>query len=148
VALETMPYMQKVVSDYLRANLGGVRVVSDPPGEGNRDTPWVQVIQLPAEGNDTDPADRLVEFYFQFSCYAGKDGGKPEAERLARAVVDKLRVGFAGTHDAPTDDDLPVAVSCARRYNGPFSLPDTDAFEPARDRYIVEHVLYAHTVNR
>jgi len=143
-----MPYMQKVLSDFLRGELGGIRVVSDPPDEDRRDTPWVQVIQLPAEHNENDPVDRLVSFYMQLSCYAGEKGGKPEAERLARRCAALVTQAFSGVYAAPTPEDDPVAVSCARIASGPSSAPDDTAFEPARDRFVLDTIVYAHTVRR
>lgn len=138
-----IPYAQKVVSDFLRPRLA-VRVVAHPPAEGDRDEPWIQVTQLDAPQAPNDPADRLVEFYFQFDCYAGADGGMPEAERISRTLRDHLHL-MPGQHDAPTVDDDAVVVSCVTII-GASSQPDTDAFEPARDRFVVTASVYAHSV--
>lgn len=89
----TTPSGQKIVSDYLRAHETiaalSARVVSKTPDEENRDEPWVRVTQLDAPDR-TEPVRRLTEFYFQLDCYAGDEGGMPEADRLARAVCDAL----------------------------------------------------------
>lgn len=141
------PYMLKVVSDFLRGRLDGVRVVSDPPAEDRRSDAWVQVTQVNVSGNSNDRADKVKEYLMSFSCYAGIDGGKPEAERLARTVWALLRAEMPGdVYDAPTDEDDDVAVSYVSRGSGPLSLPDSDGFEPARDRFIVDAVIYAYTV--
>ncbi len=139
-----MPYCQKVVQDYLRDQIDGVRIVSNPPPEGSRDTAWVQVIQTGATHNGLDPTDKQIGFYYQFSCYAGEDGGVPEAERLSRKVSAAV-TAMLGVFDAPTEDDSDVVVSGAAVENGPLSLPDTDGFEPARDRFLLDAVVYAHT---
>jgi hypothetical protein len=142
-----MPYAQKLVSDYLRDGLTDTRVVSKPPPEDSRDARWVQVIQLPADHNENDPTDRVIAFYFQFSCYAGAEGGLPEAERLVRRVSELL-IAMPGSHDAPTPQDDPVVVTGVQLTNGPGSLPDNDGFEPARDRYITDATIWAHSVSR
>lgn len=145
VALQ--PYMQKLVSDFLRDNLGGTRVVAHPPAEDARDQGWVWVIQTTVEHNADDPADRLPGYLMTFQCYAGKDGGMPEAERLARTVEALLTKRFSGLFSAPTTADDPVVVSAAKVVSGPLSLPDDAAFEPARDRFVLDALIYAHAVN-
>lgn len=139
-----MPYAQKLVSDYLRDQLDGVRVVSKPPGENSRTTAWVQVSQIDVNHNTSDPTDKQLGFYFQFDSYAGREGGMPEAERLSRQVH-ALIVAMEGQFDAPTELDDPVVVSGTQVTAGPRSAPDTDGFEPARDRFLMDAVIYAHT---
>jgi hypothetical protein len=141
------PYMMKVVSDFLRSNLDGIRVVSDPPPEDRRTEAWVEVVQLNVASNTSDPADRVKEYLMQFNCYAGAEGGKPEAERLSRTVYALLRTDFPGeVYDAPTDEDDDVAVSYVSRGTGPMSMPDSDGFEPSRDRFVLDAVIYAYTI--
>jgi hypothetical protein len=142
-----IPYMQKILSDFLRDALAGPRVVSDPPPEDRRDTAWIQVIQTPeATHNLNDPADRLIEFYFQLSCYAGRDGGQPESDRLCRDALAALKE-MPGQHGAPKEGETACVVSAAKPLTGPGFFPDSDGFEPARARSIASTIIYAHAVS-
>jgi hypothetical protein len=133
----TRPRMQKLVADYLRAvepvaDIIGRRVVAKTPDTTAE--PWVRLTQLAAPQTPGSPVDYLVAYYFQLDCYAGKDGGEPEAETLQAAVCDAL-VAIADTeHDG--------AQVTAGRVESAHSRPDTD-FTPARERFIVTATVHA-----
>lgn len=126
-----IPDGERIVSDYLRSTLGA-RVVGQPPS--NTATPWLKVVQLDARQAPYDPVDHLVEFYFQVDCYAGKDGGQPEAKALGDDVRDAL-VGLRGVQNG--------AVVTAARIAGHARIPDA-TFEPARERMIVSARVWIH----
>jgi hypothetical protein len=124
---------ERIVSDFLRERLS-VRVVGQPPG--NTTTSWVRVTQLSAVADGDDPTGHLVDHYLQLDCYAGREGGQPEAMTLGMQVRDAL---WEITEADPDD-----AVVTAGRADGPFHNPD-DSFEPARERGIVTAHAWMHT---
>lgn len=125
---------EKLVSKHLRELPAlvdlGVRVVGKTPGDTTE--PWIRVTQLDA--TQQDRADRLVPFYLQFDCYAGKTGGQPEATLIGRTVREAL-TEIPNSHSDGT-------VSGAQ-INGAARIPDT-ALEGARERVIVTATVYAH----
>lgn len=137
MTLTLTPDGEKLVSDFLRdhpdlAELGA-RVVSKTPPD--RATPWVRVTQLDAGQATRDPSDHLVEFFLQLDCYAGADGGKPQASLLTRTARAALQTIAQASHaDA-------VVTGC--RISGAARVPDTD-FEPARERFVLTATVWAH----
>jgi hypothetical protein len=131
-----IPYAEKLVSDHLRSYPGvedlEARVRGTTPD--TLDEPWVRVTMLDA--SQTDVPDHLVGFYFQFDCYAGKEGGQPEASLLARTVREAL-TNLEGTFTDGTVSGV--------RINGQARIPDPDADEPARERVILTATVYAHS---
>jgi len=121
---------EKLVAFYLRER--GFRVVGEPPSD--RDSAWVKC-QLITTDNRTRP-DYLVRYLIQADCYAGKDGGLPEAVTLAldvRAALEEL----VGERDQGT-------VTASRNV-GQLRSPDaSQAFEPARERVILQQEVFAH----
>lgn len=127
-----IPNGEKVVADHVR-DATGYRVVSKTP-----DTivdPWIRYTQLDAR--QIRRPDHLVEFYIQFDCYAGKDGGQPEATAIGR----ELR---AALQELPGTSDDEVVVSEVR-INGDARIPDLD-FEGARERKVLTALIYMHSV--
>jgi len=130
-----IPDGERLVSRYLREHAAidalGARVVGKTPDSTS--TSWVRVTQLDA-GQGPSPSDRLVPFYFQFDCYAGAEGGQPEANTLGRTIRAAL-TEMSGTYADGT-------VSGAK-INGDGRIPDGD-FEPARERRVLTATVWAH----
>lgn len=125
--------IERIVSDHLRTDDDvQARVVGSPPSDHS--TSWVQVVQLNASQAPNDPADHLIPFYLQFSCYAGAEGGQPEANRLGWAVRKSLLRLNGSQNDATVT---------AVRINGDSRIPDT-TFEQARERRILTATVWAH----
>lgn len=133
-----IPDGEKVLSKYLRAHPAlaelETRIVGKTPEDTTRS--WVRLTQL-----DAGPVDRragsLVEFYFQLDCYAGEQGGQPEAALLATAVF----AAIAELEGANYRSD--GAVITAAGPNLGARAPDTD-FEPARERFVSTAVVHMH----
>lgn len=120
--------VKKLVADYLRADstvqgLVGRRVVAYPPD--NTDTPWVRVTKINAPQTSGSRHDEVTETLLQLDCYAGNEGGWPEADELGDAVRDALVV-----------IDQSVDEITAGRVAGDSDVPDT-IFEEARERRII-----------
>lgn len=132
-----IPYGQKLISDYLRGHAAiaalGSRVVSKVPESTG--TAWIQVTQIAAD-DEAEPIDHLIGFHMQLDCYAGADGGLPEADLLARTVRAALH-DMAGTHAE--------GVVSGVRILGHSRVPDTD-FKPARERLVLDVQMFAHPV--
>jgi hypothetical protein len=131
---------EKLISRYLREHEAVAevcsRIVATQPGAqtGGTDTPWVRVVELNAPQQPGSRAEWLVPFLLQFDCYAGKDGGQPEAKLIARTVREAI-------HDATGKHADGVVTSV--RFVGQQHLPDGD-LEPARERYILTATIHAH----
>ena len=127
-------YGEKLVSDYLRARDEledlDCRVVGKTPED--QSTPWVRVIQINA--GQTGMFDHLVPFTFQFDCYAGEDGGQPQANLLRRTVRAVLPE-MVGSHQE--------GVVTGTEVVGDLRLPDTD-LKPARERFVLTVNVWAH----
>lgn len=126
-----IPDGEKIVSDYLRddervSEIVDRRIVGKTPED--TDAPWVRLTQIDAPS--TGSPHHLIEFYFQLDCYAGKEGGQPEAKALGAAVFDALAALDGANHQA---DD---AVVTACRPNLGLRRPDDDVGTPARERVI------------
>jgi hypothetical protein len=133
------PYAEKILSDWLRAHvelaeIDGVRVVGKTPEDDA--TPWVRLTQLDAQSQGSP--HRLVEFYVQLDCYAGVEGGQPEANRLAQAVFAALADLDGANHQAEG------AVVTASRPNMGLRRPDDDGFNPARERFVSTAFVHMH----
>lgn len=128
--------IEKVLSDFLRTHpdLTGLqtRFVGKTPDSTG--TSWVRVTRI--DGNQTDPADHLTSFLVQLDCYAGKTGGQPEANTVARHVRAAI-VALAGSA-------LDGAVIGATRIVGDLRAPDNEFGTPPRDRVILTVEIWAH----
>lgn len=123
--------VEKLIADYLRDETG-LRVRATPPND--RASAWVQLTEI---GAPQDPNSRVyhhVHHYLQLDCYAGIDGGVPEANAVAEAVIESLMT-LGGVQDG--------AVVTFVRIEG--SLRDLDVEEePARDRRVVTATVGMH----
>lgn len=134
-----IPYVEKIASDYLRDHPDvealGARVVGKTPSSTSE--PWVRVTQLDAANEPTSRPEHLIDYLIQFDCYAGSDGGQPEANLLTRTVR-------AALHDMP-DADHDDAVVTDVRFTSMARIPDVE-FEPARERFVLDATVYMHAV--
>lgn len=133
------PDVERIVSDALRADpavaaIVGRRVVGKTPADTRQ--PWVRVTALDDAATDPD-TEHLLGVLLQLDCYAGEDGGQPEAAALSRAVRYALR-------DLPHSEAAGAVVTAVRNQRGA-RIPDTTE-EPARERWIREAVVYIHPV--
>jgi hypothetical protein len=135
-----IPAGHKIVSDYLRGHSGlvelGARVVSKTPDEDKRGAPWVRVTQLDAPDRSV-PVGHLFEFYFQLDCYAGSEGGMPEADLLARTVCTALNA-LNGANYSDQGAVLTGSHSNAGRGGR------DDDLTPAREYYLATASVWMH----
>lgn len=134
------PDIEAVAVAYLTSHpdvaaIVGNEVTTRKPQSTSR--PWVQINQIDDAPVDGSHALRLVSVVLQLDCYAGsrKDGGQEEAKLLALTV----RAALHAMPDATLSDAVVTGVTFP-------SMPrirDTD-FEPARERYALTAVVYAH----
>lgn len=132
---------ERAVSHYLLddedvAALVGRRIVGKPPD--SQDEPWVQVTWLTAANDANLPVDYLTTSLVQLDCYAGKMGGQPEAKLIARTVR-------AALDEMPEETFDEIEVT-AVRFVGFARVPDTQGFEPARERVIITAQVTAHAL--
>ena len=135
MTLTLIPDAEKLVSDYLRdvpevEAIVGRRIVGKTPEAVAE--PWVRLTQLSAPSDPTSRVDHLVAFLLQLDCYAGKDGGQPEANLLGSTVRAALMSG----------DLLTDGISRARIV-GDARIPDV-TYEPARERRILTVKVWIH----
>ena len=130
MTLTLIPDAEKITGKYLREHPAIIdldaRVVGKPPD--SRETPWVQITQLDAPKETGSTPEHLISFMLQFDCYAGADGGQPEAALLGRTVRALLTVMPEAAHEG--------AVVTQARLLSHARIPDRD-IEPARQRVIL-----------
>lgn len=135
-----IPDAEKLVGNYLRGVLG-TRVRGSPPDEDQRVEPWVMLTQLDADNDPEVTPDYLITYMLQLDCYAGKTGGHPEAVHLGGSVRQALAVlNGAGTILGGS------AVVTSVRFSSHARVPDTQAFEPARERIVLDALVTMHPV--
>lgn len=132
--MELVPDIEKAIAKYLR-DTTSARVVAHPPGDEDRDTSWVMYTLISSPREARSSVDRVIHFRVQFDCYAGAEGGLPEA----RGLMAEVRGAMC---DMPLEDHEEVVVTYVRPQGGQ-RLMDT-AMEPARDRYTFDTVVTAH----
>ena len=132
MTVAAIPDAEKIVSNYLRTEVGE-RVVGKTPS--SIADPWIRVTQLDAREPTGSRADHLIQFYLQFDCYAGAEGGQPEATALGRDV----RKALVEMKDA-THADAVVTGADIRSHA---RIPDAK-FEKTRERIIITAHIYAH----
>ena len=138
MSLNVIPDGEKIAMAHLRDHdaiqaICGRRVVVKTPSSTAE--PWVRATQLDARNNSSARHEHLITFLIQFDCYAGAEGGRPQAVELgqtARAVL----------HQMPEETFDEVVVS-AVGFTSHIRLPDGD-FEPARERVILTAELVLH----
>lgn len=125
--------MEEVATTYLegREDVLAAIVSVTPPSV---DDAWVKVTQIDPQDLSPEVGDYFVSHLIQFDCYAGKEGGKDEADLLTRTVRAALREMRDGVEGA--------VVSQVTFTSCPY-LPDPD-LEPARPRYSLSADIYAH----
>lgn len=124
---------EKAVSSYLRDHADimalGTRVVGKPPSDTAGS--WIQVTLI--NEAPLDLGDYAQEVYVQFDCYAGAEGGQPEANRLAMAVKSVL-------NQLRNSSESGGLLGSARASRGPRDVdPDIK-----RDRCIVTSYVWLH----
>lgn len=123
---------EKIVADYLRSDTGA-RVVASPPDDKAR--AWVQLTEINAPQAANSPVDHLVAHYMQLDCYAGVEGGVPEANALAGAIRESLV-------ELRNNGDHGVVITGAHIEG---SHRDRDlSFKKARDRRVLTVTVWIH----
>lgn len=125
--------LEKIVTAHLSTELSE-RVAGETPHDTTQK--WVKVTLLDVETVGNRDADFFHAYHLQFDCYAGRDGreGQGEANELCRNTRAALKALDGQTKD--------TAIISAVRFGTMMRLPDT-AFEPARQRYMLEATVYA-----
>lgn len=109
-------------------------VVSETPSDTS--APWVRIALVDDPPVGGHRFDHLIRWRGDFHCYAGAKGGQGEASLLRRTVRAALRDAPAASHDG-------AVVTGVDFITGP-RLPDSDDFEPARQRYILTATVWMH----
>lgn len=134
MTLTLSPNAEKVVADYLRETVEITdRIVSKTPK--STDEPWVRYTQLNKRAWDGHRSDYFLEAYFQFECYAGKEGGQPEASELGRTVR-------AALVHMPFADEVEGAVITGVDIRGDSRQPDLSL--DSRERFIISAAVWMH----
>jgi hypothetical protein len=128
-----IPYAEKIIADHLRDAVD-TRVVGRTPS--STDDAWIRLTQLDARAVGGSRADHLIEFLIQLDCYAGKTGGQPEANLLARTT----REALVEMPELPHEDAVVAGVDI----RGHARIPDLELDDPARERFILTAVVWMH----
>jgi hypothetical protein len=107
------------------------RVVNKTPKDQN--IGWVRLTQLNAP-SETEPIDWLIRYLIQLDCYAGADGGRPEATALASAVRAAMKA---------MPGNLAGAVCTGTQCIGDASNPD-EVFAEDRERVMLTFYAWIH----
>jgi hypothetical protein len=141
--LPLTPDAEAVVGAYLREHPDlvalGARVAGRTPSKMTQ--PWVRLTQLNAPKTAGSTPERLIHYLLQLDAYAGDvamsaHSGQAEASLLARTVRAALVAMPAETFDD-------VVVTDAVVHSMP-RIPDPDAGEPARERFILTATVRMH----
>lgn len=127
-----IPDVEKVISKYLRTETGE-RLVGKTPED--TDDSWVRLTRLDARTVGGDRHDHAIEAFVQLDCYAGKDGGQPEANTLGREIRAALIDMPNHTHAEATVSGVEIR-SDAR-------VPD-QTFKVTRERVILTALVWLH----
>lgn len=132
-----IPNAEKIIAAAVRAATD-TRVVGKTPS--NTDDSWVRLVQIDAREVDGARHDHLVEVLVQLDCYAGTEGGQPEATALGRAVRAALKDLPNNAHEGAT-----ITGSAIRRHQ---RLPDAQLQDAvtggSRERVILTAVVWMH----
>ncbi len=129
--VEALVIAELLATDAVTAIVGD-RISTDHPDSHGE--PWIKITQLDASADPSASFDRLVTYLIQLDCYAGADGGSPEASALARTAREAIWAMSGQRADA--------VVSAAKAW-GLTNIPDT-GLEPARARYLLTASVTAH----
>lgn len=136
-----IPDAEKLVGNYLRDYSGiGARVVGKTPDD--KSTAWIRLTQLNAANDPQVTPDYLITYFLQAECYAGETGGQPEAGtigRMTRRALDEAKNQTLGTI-YPGGSATVTNV----RFTNHARIPDTEGFEPARERHILDVEVTMH----
>jgi len=127
--------IEKTVRDYLEDTLSVWVGGSTPKDTGQQ---FIRVTQLDERNVAGARTDHFNDHMIQLDCYASGDGPgfQGEAQQLYRDTRDALA--------AMSDETFTGVVVTAVTFSGCPRIPDTD-FEPARQRYIINAFVYAHS---
>lgn len=125
--------IEALAATYLRDE--NFRARNTKPDEEHRVEPWVEIHLVNAPSDDVIPVDYLIGFLIDFNCYAGQNGGQPEARGLVGAVRDAL--------DLMRKTSFDDAVVTSVKFLSMPRVPDTE-MEPARERYVLTARIHAH----
>lgn len=131
--ISEIPNAERVVADHLREVTDRRVVARAPDAEtGGTDEPWIRLCLLGAR--DTSDAEHLIEFMVQIDCYAGSDGGMPEATAAAREVRAAMK--------EMRETDLDGVVVSEVRFTGHARIADPDLNH--RDRVVLTANVWMH----
>lgn len=122
---------EKILSKYLRDQTGE-RVVGKTPEK--TDDSWVRLTLLDDPAVEGHRSDHLIEAYVQLDCYAGKDGGQPEANELSLAI----RAALVDIPNHTLEGATATGATARRRRS-----PDPE-FTPSRERVIITARVWLH----
>lgn len=136
-----IPDARRAVARFLREHVDlqaliGERVRVQTPSDTSE--PWVRYAQLDARRQYPQRTEHLIAFLLQFDCYAGQDGGWPEASLIGRTVRALL---FEELPEAT--DLLDGIVVTSVDILSDADLPDVD-FKPSRERRSLTVQVHAH----
>ena len=125
--------MEAIARTYLDTAIPGVSVAGETPRNTSR--AWVKVTQIGTRTAGNANIDHFHAYHIQFDCYASEGGpvGQVEAFDLYQDVRTAL-VNLPGTTNA--------AHITTVRFTAALRMPD-EAFEPPRQRYILDAHIYA-----
>lgn len=125
---------ESIVQVYLESELGLWVGGSTPKNTGQA---WIKVTQLDERSVAGERADHFNAHYLQLDCYASENGpaGQVEALGIYRSARNALR--------SMPDETFTDAVVTAVTFGTCPRVPD-DAFEPPRQRYVLNINLYGH----
>lgn len=127
-----VPDSEKVISKHLRKQTEA-RLVGKTPE--NTDEPWVRLTLFDDPAIEGSRTDYAIEAYVQLDCYAGEDGGQPEANSLSR----EIRAAIVDMPNHEHADAVVVSGATARRRRSP------DATLQGRERVIVMARVWMHS---
>ena len=131
----TVP-MEKVLRTYLGSlDLDAAVVVGETPK--NIKQAWVKITQLDDRAVGVIDADHFHNHHVQLDCYASQDGSAGQGE--AQALYAEVRAALVAMPAAEHDEATVTAV----RFGACPRVPDS-AFNPARQRYVIDAHIYAH----
>lgn len=138
-----IPDAEKLVGDYLRQHPDvqalDTRILGQTPSDDS--TSWVRLTQINAPFADRGVPGRLVEWYGQFDCYAGRAGIDGSQQKEAALLARTIHGALAELQGQNYTTDAGV-VSGANPNLG-LRHPDPD-FEPARERFICTATIWMH----
>lgn len=130
-----MVEMEKVLRAYLNTQDLGVKIAGENPKDTEQG--WLKLTQLDDRAVGVEEADYFHNHHIQVDCYASVNGtaGQDEARDLyiaTRAAIVCMKYA-----------DLEDAVVTTVRFGACPRVPD-EAFNPPRQRYIIDAHIYAH----